>query len=285
MATAYARRSFAGGAISTTIPTGMGSSDSTFTLAASTNWTFANNFYVVVDRGLSTEEKILCSSISGLVVTVSARGADGTSGVSHAAGCTVQVCHVAQDDDEANQVVSAVLGQSGAAKGDLFYMNSVGPPNVLNRLPIGSTEQVLEVVGGVPAWVTLPSTQTTSGEVDTAQGTTSTSFTDLGTVGPTVTITTGVRALVTFNAIVSTSGSLDAFVGFAVSGATTIAAGGNGQYALLQTLGATGDGVSVSCTVLLTTLTSGSNVFTMKYRVNTGTGTFSNRTLIVQPLG
>lgn len=160
-ATPYARRSFAGGAISTTVPTGMASGDTTFTVAAATNWSFANNFYVVVDRGLSTEEKILCSGISSLVVTVasSGRGADGTSAQSHVAGCTVQVCHVAQDDDEANQVVSAVLGQSGAAKGDILAMLSAAGPNTLTRVPIGTSNQILGVSAGLPAYASLAAAQ------------------------------------------------------------------------------------------------------------------------------
>ena len=75
MATAYATPILStGGAIATTIPNGMGASDTSFTLALATNWSFANNFYVDVDRGLPTEEKILCSGISGLVVTVASGG-------------------------------------------------------------------------------------------------------------------------------------------------------------------------------------------------------------------
>jgi hypothetical protein len=155
----YARRSFAGGAVATTIPTGMGSSDTSFTLAASTGWSFANDFFVVVDRGLSSEEKIECTGIAGLVVSVAVRGADDTSAQAHVAGCTVQVCHVAQDDDEANQVVSAVLGQSGAAKGDILYMLSASGPNTLSRLGIGTSAQVLGVSAGVPVWGGLTAAQ------------------------------------------------------------------------------------------------------------------------------
>lgn len=161
MAVAYARRSFPGGAIATTIPTGMGSGDTSFTLAAATNWSVANNFYVVVDRGLSTEEKIGCSGITSLTVTVASggRGADGTSAQAHSAGCTVQVCHVAQDDDEANQVVSAVLGQSGAAKGDILTMLSAAGPNTLQRVALGTTGSILQATsGGIPGWLTAGAT-------------------------------------------------------------------------------------------------------------------------------
>lgn len=154
---AYARRQFAGGAISTTVPLGMGSSDASFTLATggSTNWPDGStgNFTVVIDT--ATPEKILCSARSGLVVTVasSGRGYDGTSAVAHPTNSAIQCVHIAQDDDEANQVVSAVLGQPSAAKGDILYMLSAAGPNTLARLPLGTTRQVMTPSGtGIPSW-------------------------------------------------------------------------------------------------------------------------------------
>lgn len=168
---AYTRRSFAGGAISTTIPNGMGSTDTSFTVAAATGWSFSNPFYVVVDRGLSTEEKMLCSGISGLVVSITIRGADSTSAVAHAAGCTVQVCHVALDDDEANQVVNAVLGQSGAAKGDILAMLSAAGPNTLTRIPI-TNGAALTAASSLPVW----SAAGTAGQALLSNGASAASF-------------------------------------------------------------------------------------------------------------
>ena len=164
---AYSRRSFPGGAISTTVPTGMGSSDTTYTLALATGWTVTNNWFTVVDRGLSTEEKIENSGIASLVVSVANRGADGTSAVAHSANCTVQACHVARDDDEANQVVAAVLGQSGAAKGDILAMLSAAGPNTLTRIPIGSGTQVLGVSAGLPAYFSPSNTTVLGWQGDT----------------------------------------------------------------------------------------------------------------------
>ena len=42
-----------------------------------------------------------------------------------------------------------VMALGGDATGDLYYRNALG---VLTKLPIGTTGQVLKVVGGVPAW-------------------------------------------------------------------------------------------------------------------------------------
>ena len=160
MATPYARRMFNGGAVTTTVPLAVGSSDSSFTLASSTNWPdgSSGNFIVIIDQ--SSPEKILCSARSGLVVTVAAsgRGYDGTSAVSHVAGSQIQCVHGAQDDDEANQVVSQVLGQSGAAKGDILTMLSAAGPNTLgHRVALGTAGMNLGVGGsGLPAYRSDP---------------------------------------------------------------------------------------------------------------------------------
>jgi hypothetical protein len=67
----------------------------TFTLSSSTGWTFtATPFVVVVDRGLATEEKILCSAIAGTTVTVGQRGFDGTSGQIHGAAPNNSIMHI-----------------------------------------------------------------------------------------------------------------------------------------------------------------------------------------------
>lgn len=115
--------------------------------------------------------------------------------------------------------------------------------------------------------------------VDTSQTTTSTSFTDLATAGPSVTVTTGTRAICFFQAYyTNNNASMSSYASPAVSGATTIAADdsysirrqgtNNQQHAGLHTF---------------LDLTAGSNTFTMKYRVAGGTGTWVNRRIIVWP--
>jgi len=65
-------------------------------------------FFIVVDRDLSSEEKILCASKSGNTLTVyddgviNGRGADGTSVTSHASGAFVEHVFTATDADQAN---------------------------------------------------------------------------------------------------------------------------------------------------------------------------------------
>lgn len=118
--------------------------------------------------------------------------------------------------------------------------------------------------------------------VATSQSTTSTGYTDLATAGPAVTLTTGANALVTVTAAISNAtGADNAYMGFAVSAGTTVAAA---DASSLQSLGmASLVGVQASATFGITGLNAGSNTFTAKYRCNAGTGEFANRTIIVQP--
>lgn len=128
----------------------------------------------------------------------------------------------------------------------------------------------------------------TSGATDLDSGTTtSTSFTDLdgpALVGPSLTITTGSQALVYYHCQCSNSGAGSARAAVDVTGASTIPTADNRSILVGGTAGTT---VGAATTVLYTSglaLTPGSNTFTMKYRVSSGTGTFDDRRLIVFPL-
>lgn len=118
-------------------------------------------------------------------------------------------------------------------------------------------------------------------QVPTSQTTTSTSYTDLATVGPTVTITTGTIAIVCLIAQIQHSTGGPALVGFAVSGATTAAAADT--QAIYYSASAANEYAQFSGLFLVSGLTAGSNVFTAKYKVSSGTGTFLNRQLFVWP--
>jgi len=129
--------------------------------------------------------------------------------------------------------------------------------------------------GGFPASATAT--------VATSQTTTSTSYTDLATAGPAVTVTTGTKALVIFSAQSDNSSTSANSTSFAVSGATTIAASDSyrtrfdstlATYAQQQTQG-----------ILLTGLTAGSNTFTVKYKVSSSTGTWATRIINVIDMG
>jgi hypothetical protein len=116
--------------------------------------------------------------------------------------------------------------------------------------------------------------------VATSQTTTSGTYTDLSTAGPTVTVTTGTTAYVILSTYQynNTSNQIST-MGFAVSGATTIAAADTDAL-LFRSAVAGGQDFQASA-VYKVTLTAGSNTFTAKYRVGGGTGTFANRGITV----
>ena len=124
-----------------------------------------------------------------------------------------------------------------------------------------------------------------SGVVATSETTTSTSYADLATVGPSATVTvssSGQKALVTLTARLSnTNANRQCFVAFAVTGATIVAA--SDAQAVLETTPVANRPVQMSATYLVTGLTSGSNTFTAKYRASNNTCTFVNRNIIVTP--
>ncbi len=124
----------------------------------------------------------------------------------------------------------------------------------------------------------------------TSQTTSSTSYTDLATVGPQVAATTGAQALASLavDMTCNVTGHYSA-AAIAVSGATTIA--GTDANGIRFEPGTT-NGVSRNGAVVMfsaatsNALTPGSNTFTIKYRIQAGTdvGTFASRHLTVLPL-
>ncbi len=121
----------------------------------------------------------------------------------------------------------------------------------------------------------------TTANVLVAETTTSTTFADLATVGPAVTVETGPAALVLVHGSVENTGAGSSRMAYEVSGTSSIAPADNRG---IGTFGVAGSGVVASGVALHTDLTPGSNTFTAKYRVASGTGTFQSRRIVVFPL-
>lgn len=148
----------------------------------------------------------------------------------------------------------------------------------------------VQVYGGTAAgWLevgpkTFPVTAISSAQVTTAQSTSSTSYTDLSTVGPSVTLTTGTSAIVLFGGRYDDDGNLgnDGYISYAVSGATTVAASDTFSCYGIQAYGGEMN-VPLNYQHLVTGLTAGSNTFTLKYKKSGGTSTagFSYRFITV----
>lgn len=124
-------------------------------------------------------------------------------------------------------------------------------------------------------------TTASSALVDTSETTTSTSFSDLATTTDTVTATVGADGLlqISISAFISNSGSNSSSVGFALSGANTMAAADNLSLFWIGT-----NPLGIGASFLLNGLTAGSTTVKMKYKVSAGTGTFSHRRVAAIPV-
>jgi hypothetical protein len=102
----------------------------------------------------------------------------------------------------------------------------------------------------------------------------------------TVTVPASGKVLVTVTAELSNSASAaHTYMGFAVSGATTVAASDAQALSFTNQSNASGMTFQASATYRVTGLTAGSNTFTAKYKVSAAsTGTYVNRNIIVIPL-
>ena len=121
------RRSYAGGAKPAYLTVALGgtAADLTITCDDLSNYPTgaAGPFYIVIDRGEATEEKILCSSRASNVITVysdgltTGRGADGTTISPHSNNAEVEHVFTATDADEANAHVNSSTNVHGLAGG------------------------------------------------------------------------------------------------------------------------------------------------------------------------
>jgi hypothetical protein len=125
---AYARRTFKGGAALAHIPgglaagvTGVVAADDLSTWAGAT----ANGpTRAMVNRLGTTPEEIEISSISGNSFTVAARGLQGTADTDHDANATIEIIASPRDFDEANRLVSKILGAITGNALKIFRVNS-----------------------------------------------------------------------------------------------------------------------------------------------------------------
>lgn len=155
------RREYVGGAPRARLTDPLGGTTAALTITCDNLTNFPTGiggkpFFVVVDRNTASEEKILCSSRSGNVITVynvggvNGRGADDTSITTHSNNAVIEHVFTATDADEANAHINSstnvhpqyVLESVINVKGDLL----VGTANdTVSRQPAGTSGQILSV--------------------------------------------------------------------------------------------------------------------------------------------
>jgi hypothetical protein len=161
-----ARRSYSGASAACTLTSSITSGDTTATLTGTTTlWpdTANGSFFMVIDPGLSTEEKVLVGARSSGSLSTITRGVDGTTAASHSAGATCYPVFTAVDANEANAVASALT-----TKGDILATDG----SSLNRLAVGTNDYALvadsAATNGV-AWKQIPAAGLASDSVTTAK--------------------------------------------------------------------------------------------------------------------
>lgn len=123
--------------------------------------------------------------------------------------------------------------------------------------------------------------------IATSESTASTSYVDLATVGPTVTVTIGANGLalvILYAAFSSATATVNSHMGFAISGASTQVAADNFSDQVRQTDASAAGLERQGADFLITGLTPGSTTFTAKYRANAATAIFADRRIAVIPL-
>ena len=131
------RRSYAGASAACTLTSSINSSVTSLDLTGTvTAWpdTANGSFHMVIDPGLSTEEKILVGARSSGALSSITRGVDGTTAASHSAGATCYPVFTATDADQANKIVSTLT-----TKGDILATGG----STLNRLAVGGNGAIL----------------------------------------------------------------------------------------------------------------------------------------------
>ena len=97
-----------------------------FDLDAAVGWPdgTVGPFFIVIDRGLVAEEKILVQSRDGVELTPITRGADNTPASPHSAGAIVEHVFTAVEADEANAHIEASDGVHGVPPGEVVATES-----------------------------------------------------------------------------------------------------------------------------------------------------------------
>lgn len=139
----FFRTQHSGNAAKTTLTADITASSTSINIASTAGWPDGSvgPFVIVIDRGLSSEEKVLIASRSGntLTVATNGRGFDGTAAASHNNGAFVEHCLSATEYDEFNQTTVQTLG-AVQAKGDLLAGSGA---NALTRVPAGTNGSLL----------------------------------------------------------------------------------------------------------------------------------------------
>jgi hypothetical protein len=136
---------FVGEVPATTVAGTFNTSDVSLSIASAAGQPAVFPFEVVISRTVPAKrERIRVGGLTGTTYNTITRGIDGTTAKLHDVGETVEECISGTFLDELGQIL-------GGTNGDLYYYNGTS----LTKLPIGATNEILRVSGGIPDWQVL----------------------------------------------------------------------------------------------------------------------------------
>lgn len=117
MANEWPRKSYTGAAVATTLNGAISGVATAIVLTNGSTYPDGTGgpFVICIDRGLPTEEKIICSARSGNNVTALQRGYDGSAAVAHSNAAPVEHVLDANTINQANAHAAAALGVGSMA--------------------------------------------------------------------------------------------------------------------------------------------------------------------------
>lgn len=158
MANEYVRKEWQGGTVKTTLTGSLAAGatpPTSFTVTDASSFpTGASAFVLVIDRGLTTEEKVLVTAggRAGNALSGVQRGYDGSTAQVHAAGAVVEHVLDAYTVDQANAMATTMT-----TAGDLIYKTTTGSNALFSRLAVGTNGYPLVANAGTPGYAQLTS--------------------------------------------------------------------------------------------------------------------------------
>jgi len=198
-----ARYEHQGAAAATTLSSAITASSTTINITSATGWPTGavGPFWVTIDAGTASEEKVLITSRTGTALTVSSRGADGTTATPHANGAAIEHTFSATEADAANahiEASSGVHGRTGSLVGTTDTQTLTNKTLALGSNAVSGTVAQFNTALSDGDFATLAGTETLANKTLTAPAATGslasfggawTSYTPTVTQGATVTAT------------------------------------------------------------------------------------------------
>ena len=173
-----------------------------------------------------------------------------------------------------------------AAKGSIVVGSATNDAGVLavgtnTHILVADSTETLGMKWAAPAGGSFTTGNDT---VTTGQTTSSSSFTDLTTVGPTVTLTTGTKALIMLTVqLDNQANNRQGTAAIEISGASSVSPSDGPAFHIFSS---SNTAVQATTTYIATGLTAGSNTFKVKYKAGGSTTVnFGERRLSVIDLG